>query len=142
MATKKTAAVLKAEKADKAAKAKAAKEKKESLAANKSLKAAKEKAAKEKKEAASAEKAAQAASDMLEKAAKAASDMLEKAKKEEISYSPIVTKAYSKKWRKEELVHWVESNYDNVNCIEMNNKQIAFSINGTRVPLEGFLTVS
>ena len=130
MATKKTAAVLKAEKADKAAKAKAAKEKKESLAADKAVKAAKAKAAKEKKESAAAAKAA-----------KAASDMLEKAKKEEVSYSPIVTKAYSKKWSKEELVSWVKENYDGVECIEMNNKQIAFSINGNRVPTEGFLTV-
>ena len=69
-------------------------------------------------------------------------DMLEKAKKEEVSYSPIVTKAYSKKWSKEELVSWVKENYDGVECIEMNNKQIAFSINGNRVPTEGFLTVS
>ncbi len=100
------------------------------LKAEKADKAAKAKAAKEKKEAAAAAKAA-----------KAASDMLEKAKKEEVSYSPIVTKAYSKKWSKEELVSWVKENYDGVECIEMNNKQIAFSINGNRVPTEGFLTV-
>tara|TARA_R110001599_G_scaffold184514_1_gene377980 strand:+ start:4382 stop:4813 length:432 start_codon:yes stop_codon:yes gene_type:complete len=129
---KKSATLLKAEKADKAAKAKAAKEKKEAAAAVKAEKTAKAKAAKEKREAAAAEKAAAAASKELAKAQKA----------EKVSYSSIVSKAYSQTWKREDLIKYVHSNYDNVENFEMNNKQIGFTINGTRVPSDGYFTVN
>jgi colicin import membrane protein len=129
--TKKSAALLKAEKADKAAKAKAAKEKREAAAAAKAEKAAKAKAAKEKREAAAAEKAAAAASKELAKAKKA----------EIASFSSLVRTAYSKAWKRAELIDYVNENFENVENFELNNKQIAFKINGTRVPSEGYFRV-
>lgn len=130
--SKKSESLLKAEKADKAAKSKAAKEKKEAAAAEKAAAKALKKAAKEKREAEAAEKAAEAASKELAKANKV----------ELTNYSAISTAAYSKTWKKEELTDFVQSKYNDVKPFEINNKQIAFMISGTRVPSEGYFTVN
>ena len=105
----------------------------ELLKAEKANKAAKDKAKKEKKESVAAAKAAAAASIELEKAQK---------EQDKISYSKMVTTAYSKAWKREELIAYVKENYEDVKPFEMNNKQIAFIICGTRVPSEGYFTVS
>jgi|GEM_PF-6077393 len=102
------------------------------IEAEKAEKEAKAKADKEKKESVAADKAA-----------KRAEQALQAAKKEpKVSYSKLVSTAYSKSWKKDALIRYVKENFEDVKQFEANNRQIAFTISGTRVPKEGFFSVS
>ena len=68
----------------------------------------------------------------------------EKKKKDRLPYSEIVTRANRQNWKKTDLHNMIQQAYPNEEVIieELNKSQVAFTVNGDRLPEEGYFSVS